>query len=118
MSIGTRACPAAVLSGSLTAITIASGIATFSNLIVDRGQNNYTLAATAGNATAVSNPFAVNGFCATAPLSTPRELHTQVLLANGKVLIAGGANNTTAVLNTAELYDQETGTVSHPGNLS
>lgn len=117
MNFGTQACPAAVLSGSPLAITNASGIATFSNLIIDRGQNNFTLAATAGNATVVSTPFAVSGFCATASLSTPREIHTEVLLTTGKVLIAGGVNNTGA-LNTAELYDPATGTVSPTGNLT
>ena len=118
MSFGTQACPAAVLSGSLTATTNGSGIATFSNLVIDRGQNNYTLAATAGTVTAVSNPFTVNGFCATGSLSTPREIDTDVLLGNGKVLIAGGANMSGNFLNTAELYDPATGTVSPTGNLT
>jgi len=89
MNFGNPACSTAVLSGSPLATTNASGIASFPNLLIDRGQVGYTLLATAGNATAISNPFTVNGFCPTASLSTPRELHTQVLLGNGKVLIAG-----------------------------
>jgi len=118
MNFGNPACSTAVLSGSPLATTNASGIASFPNLLIDRGQVGYTLLATAGNATAISNPFTVNGFCPTASLSTPRELHTQVLLGNGKVLIAGGVNNTSNALNTAELYDPTTGTVSPTGNLT
>jgi YVTN family beta-propeller protein len=115
---GTPPCSAATLSGTLSQTTNAQGQATFSNLSIDRGQFGYTLRATSANATAVSNPFAVNGFCGTATLSTPRESHTQILLTNGKVLIAGGLNNASNALNTAELYDPTTGTVSPTGNLT
>jgi N-acetylneuraminic acid mutarotase len=41
-------------------------------------------------------------------MNTPRELHTATLLPNGKVLVAGGANNSQS-LNSAELYDQAQG---------
>jgi len=77
-------CSAATLSGTLTQPTNAQGQATFSDLSVDRGQLGYTLLAISANATAVSNPFTVNGFCATSSLSTPRELHTEVLLGTAR----------------------------------
>jgi putative Ig domain-containing protein/galactose oxidase-like protein/Kelch motif protein len=118
IGFGTQACAAAVLSGSALVTTNSSGIATFSNLIIDRGQLGYTLLASVGSASAVSQPFTVNGFCASAGLSTARELHTEILLGNGKVLIAGGVNNASNALNTAELYDPATGTVSPTGSLA
>ncbi len=111
-------CSAATLSGTLAQTTNAQGQATFSDLSVDRGQLGYTLLAISANATAVSNPFTVNGFCATSSLSTPRELHTEVLLGNGKVLLAGGTNTSGNVLNTAEIYDPVAGTFSSTGNLT
>ena len=118
MSFGTQACPAAILSGSLVAVTGNDGVATFSNLRIDRGQNNYTLVATAGSAAVTSNAFTVEGFCATTSLSTPRELDTTQLLKNGQVLIAGGANSTTSqTYTTAEIYDPVTATVSPTGSL-
>ncbi len=111
-------CSTATLSGTLTGTSDPNGNATFSNLSVDRGQNGYALLATAGTATSVSNPFAVQGFCPSANFSTAREVHTQVLLASGTVLIAGGIDNLGNALTTAELYDPATGTVSPTGSLS
>ncbi|HET8922505.1 MAG TPA: kelch repeat-containing protein, partial [Candidatus Acidoferrum sp.] len=117
LAVANQACASAHLFGTLIATTSANGVASFSNLSIDRGQLGYTLAATAANLSAVSNPFTVSGFCPTGNLSTPREIHTEVLLPNGKVLIAGGFDTTGAVVNTAELYDPATGTVSPTGNL-
>src|SRR2546428_10900043 len=50
----------------------------------------------------------------TSSLNTPRYGLTATLLANGKVLVAGGYN--TGLLNSAELYDPATGTLSVPGS--
>jgi len=120
--LGTPPCPTAILGGTLTQTTNAAGQAVFSDLTIDRGQNGYILTATAnangGAATSgPSNPFTVNGFCLTGSMSVARELHTEILLPNGKVLIAGGANNV-ATLNTAELFDPPTGTTTATGNLA
>jgi hypothetical protein len=61
-------------------------------------------------------------FAATGQLSTPRAQHTATLLANGKVLIAGGvqsaAQNPGATLATAELYDPATGSFSATGSMT
>jgi N-acetylneuraminic acid mutarotase len=52
-----------------------------------------------------------NSFAAlTATLTTPRGGHTATLLPNGRVLIAGGFNNSSIALNTAELFDPVTQT--------
>ncbi|MFY9607071.1 MAG: kelch repeat-containing protein [Blastocatellia bacterium] len=61
----------------------------------------------------------------TGSLHTPRYLHTATLLENGKVLVAGGfvgfnfgGELIGDFLNTAELYDPETGAWSFTGNLN
>jgi N-acetylneuraminic acid mutarotase len=62
----------------------------------------------------------------TGNLNTARRLFTATLLPNGKVLVAGGLNNTNnscdngrcLTLNTAELYDPATGAWTFTGNLN
>jgi uncharacterized protein (TIGR03437 family) len=55
----------------------------------------------------------------TGSLSAPRGDHTATLLANGKVLFAGGWRGLSfSTTNTAELYDPATGRWSLTGNLS
>jgi Galactose oxidase, central domain len=56
-------------------------------------------------------------FSFTGSLNTGRSGHTATLLNNGKVLIAGGVKNSTA-LASAELYDPTTGTFTVTGSLS
>ncbi len=53
----------------------------------------------------------------TGNLRTPRYGHTATLLANGKVLVVGGATNG-SILDSAELYDPATGTWSVTGRLN
>jgi hypothetical protein len=56
-------------------------------------------------------------FSPTASMSTARDSHTATLLANGKVLVAGGYNGSSSV-STAELYDPVANTWSGAGSLS
>ena len=62
------------------------------------------------------NP-ATGTFSTTGSLNTGRYGHSATLLNSGKVLIAGGTNNSTA-LSSAELYDPMTGTFTVTGSLS
>ena len=55
---------------------------------------------------------------ATGSLGTARRLYTATLLLNGKVLVAGGQNGTTAFLASAELYDPASGTWAATGSLA
>lgn len=52
---------------------------------------------------------AASSFTATGSMTMPRAFHTATLLADGKVLVAGGTDEFT-FLNTAELYDPARGT--------
>jgi Putative Ig domain/Galactose oxidase, central domain len=110
---GTPPCATGVLSGTLTQLTNATGDAFFGDLSVDRGQIGYSLTATvvgtpvSGN----SNPFTVNGFCATGNSGVARNFPTATLLPGGTVLVAGGANDQgPAAVAQAEIYNPASGT--------
>jgi hypothetical protein len=66
---------------------------------------------------------ATGAFTPTGSLGTARGGHTATLLANGKVLVAGGLislnfSGVSVVASTAELYDPLTGTFTATGNLT
>ncbi|MEP6636271.1 MAG: kelch repeat-containing protein [Acidobacteriota bacterium] len=50
----------------------------------------------------------------TAQINTARYSHTVALLQNGKVLVAGGFNNTNGTLNSAELYNPAITSTANP----
>jgi len=56
-------------------------------------------------------------FTPTGNMGAARQHHTETLLPNGKVLIAGGDIAISTSLASAELYDPETGTFSPTGNM-
>jgi len=67
--------------------------------------------------------FAQGIFTPTGPMSIPRSGHTATLLADGKVLIAGGwtpdgTSRNGNVVSSAELYDPSTGTLSTTGSMT
>ena len=51
-------------------------------------------------------------------LSVQRYYHTTTVLQNGKVLVAGGDNNVSGPLTSAELYDPATGRWTNTGSLN
>jgi Galactose oxidase, central domain len=63
---------------------------------------------------------ATSTFSSTGSMTTPRSGATTTLLANGKVLVAGGLGEGTSflpILDTAELYDPPSGTFQATGNM-
>jgi hypothetical protein len=80
---------------------------------VDRGQIGYSLKATVVGTTVsgTSNPFTVNGFCATGNSGVARSYPTATLLPGGTVLVAGGATDQGAAATAiAEIYNPANGT--------
>jgi N-acetylneuraminic acid mutarotase len=68
-------------------------------------------------ATGLRYPVVIDpSWTVTGDLGTARSYHTATLLTNGKVLVAGGADNS-GVLSSAELYDPATGTWTATGSL-
>jgi hypothetical protein len=67
---------------------------------------------------------ATGTFTATGSMTVARQLHTATLLPSGKVLIAGGddesdpATNSEGTLGSAELYDSAAGTFRPTGNMT
>jgi hypothetical protein len=65
----------------------------------------------------VTIKIVLHGFQGTGDLVAERVAHTATLLTNGKVLIAGGLNNS-VYLATAELFDPATGTFTATGMMT
>lgn len=104
--------------------TLANGTKTFSVTLASVGSQTITAtdtvtAAITGSsiAIAVSAGASTHGFHATGDMGTERAAHTATLLQNGKVLIAGGFNDTD-ILATAELFDPSTGTFTPTGAMT
>jgi hypothetical protein len=68
-------------------------------------------------ATAMCSPTGDPGWSATGSMGTPRAYFTATLLQNGKVLVAGGYDET-AVMSTCEIYDPATETWSGTAPLN
>jgi hypothetical protein len=78
----------------------------------------YTLTVTPlfGPAAQAQATVTVTGGSAT--MATARAYHTETLLPNGKVLLAGGRGASSTFLDSAELYDPATGLLAPTGSMS
>jgi hypothetical protein len=123
IAFGSHPCAAATLSGTLSVVSDASGLASFSNLSINRGGQGYTFTAAATFdplVSANSDLFGSEGFCETGSLTVARRNHLAITLPNGKVLIAGGAANSngSGALTSAEIYDPVTHASTTIGGMS
>jgi len=116
--------PQAVLSGDST---LTNGAGTFSASLAGPGSETITATDTltstitgSSSAIDVETNSNIHGFHPTGDMGFERELHTATFLADGKVLITGGANNTgnTGILETAEIFDPANGTFTPTGAMT
>jgi WD40 repeat protein len=104
--------------------TLTNGAGTFSASLASDGNQTITATDTVtASITGVSSSIDVvtnsneHGFQPTGNMGTERAGHTATLLADGKVLITGGFNNT-GNLATAEIFDPVTGTFTSTGAMT
>jgi WD40 repeat protein len=71
-----------------------------------------------GTGLGLVRPCLGQNWTATGNLGAVRWVHTATLLPNGKVLVAGGADNNGKVLATAEIYDPASGTWTATASLA
>ena len=89
-----------------------------STLGYDTGSMNLSRLTRPSGITATSLSTSRKSWVLTGNLNTPRKGHTATLLADGRVLVAGGWSSDDAQQNSAELYDPATGTWTPTGSMT
>jgi parallel beta-helix repeat protein len=113
VDFGVKPCASSTLTGSpYTTTTDGAGQATIVDITVDGGGYGYTLVVSVNDplvtAIAETPPFDIVGFCAGDTPGTIRYDATETVLADGRILIAGGLLGATLHSST-EIYDPASG---------
>jgi hypothetical protein len=123
VSVGGSASLTAVFSGGLGTVdhgvgTLISGNPTSTGAVAPSTTYTLTVTNSAGVAVTAQVTVSAGFFTTVGSLITPREEHTATLLkGTGKVLIAGGSDNS-GQLGSAELYDPSTKAFTSTGSLN
>jgi len=104
--------PMSIARWGATATLLADG-----RVLVAEGYDRFQSGETSISSAEVYDP-ATGAFSPTSSMSVPRAGHTATLLADGRVLIAGGSTSSGAGLTSAELYDPATGTFNPTGSMA
>jgi hypothetical protein len=106
-------------TGNLTTLRREDTVTVLPNgkVLILGGLNSNSLPASALSTAELYDP-ATGVFTATGNMTTPRDLATATVLPNGKVLVVGGYDATSATLTSAELYDPATGIFTATGSMS
>ena len=78
---------------------------------------NSCTGAPVGNSAEIFDPM-TGTWTLTSNMNVPRNAAAAVLLANGKVLVAGGENRCGSIFNSAEIFDPATGTWAVTGSMN
>src|SRR5450432_733176 len=94
------------------------------SVVKSPAQRQYCLSRIVSSGLAITAAFALfqpnrasAGWQATGDLNTARELYTETLLLDGKVLVTGGEGPTFAALASTEIYDSTTGIWTPSGSM-
>ncbi|MFC2144565.1 kelch repeat-containing protein [Acidobacteriota bacterium] len=122
VALGNSPCASATLTGSGAYVAGATGEITLLATSIDAGGWDYTIEATTSwmgdPVTAISQPFNLIGFCETSSMTTPRVGASATRLADGRVLVVGGVDDSNTPLASAEIFDPYSGTWSLTGSMS
>src|SRR6266404_5515514 len=99
-------------------LAIVSSLSVNSRFKANRSLLLFSLVAIGAVSTAAPAPAGSGGFNSTGSMNIARVNHTATLLSNGEVLVAGGNNNTTGYLSSAELYNPLTGKWTLTGSMA
>src|SRR6266481_8211280 len=109
-----------VPTGSLNTARIDHTVTLLNNgMVLVAGGDNFFIGAIPSTNFASAELYdpATGTFTLTGSMATARDLQTATLLNNGKVLVVGGIDNSSA-LPSAELYDPATGTFTATGSMA
>jgi hypothetical protein len=108
------------LTSTVSWSSLTSGVATIGStgLATAVAQGQATISAILGTVNSSTLLTVTAGFVPTGSLPSAFYGHTATVLNDGMVLIAGGYNNSTGFLASAEIYDPATGTFTPTGNLT